>query len=44
LELLLLLLSQPEINYGYIGPCHLFQRSDGIFLEARSIAMIGRWR
>ena len=26
------LLPQPEIDYGYIGPGHMFPRSDGIFL------------
>ena len=26
------LLPQPEIDYGYIGPAHMFPRSDGIFL------------
>ncbi len=26
------LMPQPEIDYGYIGPGHMFPRSDGIFL------------
>jgi glycine/D-amino acid oxidase-like deaminating enzyme len=26
------LLPQPEVDYGYIGPGHMFPRSDGIFL------------
>jgi hypothetical protein len=26
------LLPQPEIDYGYIGPGHMFPRSDGILL------------
>ncbi len=26
------LLPQPEIDYGYLGPGHMFPRSDGIFL------------
>lgn len=27
-----MLLPQPEIDYGYIGPGHMFPRSDGILV------------
>jgi glycine/D-amino acid oxidase-like deaminating enzyme len=38
------LLPQPEIDYGYIGPGHMFHARTEFFSVARLTGMIGRWR